>query len=133
MRWRIANVEAIEQLISIILFLLLVLSNVDEDLRRRFLPLDMLMESVADFLLALFNCGEPGVYTSEIHRWILVLGRWILMESVWTMEIRRMVVEAPCREGHASSLDVTRDLLILLLLVVVKIPVLSLCTGSLLP
>jgi hypothetical protein len=127
------NVEAIEQLISIVLFLLLVLLNVGEGLRRMFLPLDMLMESVADFLLALFNCGEPGVNTSEVHRWILVLGRWILMESVWTMEIRCMVVEAPCREGHASSLDVARDLLILLLLVVVKIPVLSLCTGSLLP
>jgi hypothetical protein len=52
---------------------------------------------------------------------------------VWTMEAWHMVMEAPCREGYASSLDVVGDLLVLLLLVVVKIPMLPLCTGSLLP
>jgi hypothetical protein len=93
------------------------------------------MESVADFLLALFNCGEPGVDTSEIHRLLMAHGRWmimIMMTHVWTMKARRMVVEAPCREGHASSLDVAR-VLILLLLVVVEILMLPLCTRSLLP
>jgi hypothetical protein len=92
------------------------------------------MESVADFLLALFNCGESGVDTSEVHRLLMVHGRWMMMMAyVWTMEARRMVVETPCGEGHASSLVVAGDLLILLLLVVVKIPMLPLCTRSLLP
>jgi hypothetical protein len=58
----------------------------------------MLMESVANFLLALFNYGELGVNTSELHRWILVHGRWLMMMAhVWTMEARHMVVEA-CAE-----------------------------------
>jgi hypothetical protein len=95
------------------------------------------MESVADFLLALFNCGEPGVDTSEIHRLLMACGRWMIMimmmmTHVWTMKARRMVMEAPCREGHASSLDVT-GVLVLLLLVVVEILMLPLCTRSLLP
>jgi hypothetical protein len=63
-----ANVEATEQPILIVLFLLLVLSSVDEGLHRMFLSLGMLMESVADFLLALFNYGEPSVDTSKVHR-----------------------------------------------------------------
>jgi hypothetical protein len=127
-----ANVEATEQPIPIVLFFLLVVSNVGEDLCRVFLPLGMLMESVADFLLALFNCGEPSVEAIEVQWWLLVHGRWLMMAHVWTMETWRMAVEASCR-GHVSTLDVTRDLLILLLLVVVKIPMLPLCTGSLLP
>jgi hypothetical protein len=93
-----------------------------------FLPLGMLMESVADFLLALFNCGKPGVDTREVHRLLMAHGRWIMMMAhVWTMEAQCMVMEAPCR-GHASSLDVTGDLLVLLLLVVVEILMLTLCT-----
>jgi hypothetical protein len=129
-----ANVHAIEQPFLIVLFLLLVPMNVGESLHRMFLPLGMLMESVADLLLALFNCGKPGVNMSEVHQWILAHGRWMMMVThVWTMKARHMVMEASCRERHASSLDVARDLLILLLLVVVKIPVLQLCTGSLLP
>jgi hypothetical protein len=57
----------------------------------------------------------------------------MVMTHVWTMEAWRMVVEAPCREGHVSSLDVAGDLHVLVLLVVVKILVLSLRTRSLLP
>jgi hypothetical protein len=53
------------------------------------------------------------------------------MSHVWTIEAWHMVKEAPCREGHASSLNVTGDL-VLPLLIVVKIPVLPLCTESLL-
>jgi hypothetical protein len=128
-----ANIEATEQPIPIILFLLLVLSNVGEGLRRVFLPLGMLMESVADFLLVVFNCGEPSVDMSEVHRLLMAHGRWMMMAHEWTMEAWRMVMEAPCREGHASSVDVAGDLLICLLLVVVKIPMLPLCTRSLLP
>jgi hypothetical protein len=46
--------------------LLLVLLNLVEGLLRLLLPLGMLMESVADFLLALFNYGKPSVDTGEI-------------------------------------------------------------------
>jgi hypothetical protein len=74
-----ANVEATEQQIPIVLFLLLVLSNVGKGLHCMLLPLGMLMENVADFLLALFNCGEPDVDTSEVHRWIPIHGRWLMM------------------------------------------------------
>jgi hypothetical protein len=89
-----ANVEAIKQPIPIVLFLLLVLSNVGEGLCRVFLPLGMLMESVMDFLMALFNCDEPSIDTSEVYRWILVHGRWLMMMAhVWTMEARHMVIE----------------------------------------
>jgi hypothetical protein len=45
------------------------------------------MESVVDFLLALFNCGEPSVDTIEVHQSLLVHGRWpMIMAHVWTME-----------------------------------------------
>jgi hypothetical protein len=93
-----AKVEATEQPISIVLFLLLVLLNVSEGLCRVFLPLGMFKESVADFFLALFDCGEPGVEAIEVHRWLLVHGRWLMMATVWTMEAWCMVVEASCRE-----------------------------------
>jgi hypothetical protein len=69
-----AIVEAIEQPIPIILFLLLVLSNVGKGLLYLFLPLDMLMESVAEFFLVLFNCGKPGVDTSKVHQVLMVHG-----------------------------------------------------------
>jgi hypothetical protein len=74
-----ANVEVTEQPISIVLFLLLVLSNVGEGLHRVFLPLDMLMESVADFLMALFNYDKPSVDTSKVHRLLMAHGRWMMM------------------------------------------------------
>jgi hypothetical protein len=78
--------------------------------------------------------SKPDVDTSEVHQLLLVCGRWMMMVAhVWTMEARHMVMEALCREGHASSLDVARDLLVLLLLVIVKILVLPLCTRSLMP
>jgi hypothetical protein len=47
------------------------------------------MESVADFLLALFNCCEPSVDTSEVHLFLMAHGRWMIMmmmTHVWTME-----------------------------------------------
>jgi hypothetical protein len=57
----------------------------------------------------------------------------MMMTHVWTMKARHMVVETPCRERLAFFLDIAEDLLVLLLLVVVEIPVLPLCTRSLLP
>jgi hypothetical protein len=78
--------------------------------------------------------SKPDVDMSEVPRLLLVRGRWMMMVAhVWTMEAWHMVMEAPCREGYASSLDVAEDLLVLLLLVIVKILVLPLCTRSLLP
>jgi hypothetical protein len=86
--------------------------NVGDGLRRMFLPLGMLMESITDFLLALFNCGEPGVDKIEVHQWVLIHGRrlmmmmMMMMTHVWTMKACHMVVKAPCKESHASPLDV---------------------------
>jgi hypothetical protein len=97
-----ANVEATEQLIPIVLFLLMVLSNVGKGLCRVFLLLGMLMKSVADFLLALFNCEKPGVKAIEVQRLLMAHGRWMMMAHEWTMETWRMVMKAPCREGHVS-------------------------------
>jgi hypothetical protein len=34
----------------------------------------MLMESVVDFLMALFNCGEAGVEPSEVRRLLMAHG-----------------------------------------------------------
>jgi hypothetical protein len=66
---------------------------------------------------------------------VMAHGSWMIMmmTHVLTMEARCMVMETPCTERHASSLDVVGDLLVLMLLVVVEIPMLPLCTGSLLP
>jgi hypothetical protein len=50
------------------------------------------MKSVADLLLVLFNCGEPGVDTSEFHWLFVAHGRWMMMmmTHVWTMKARRI-------------------------------------------
>jgi hypothetical protein len=80
------NVEATEQPVLIVLFLLLVLSNVSEGLCHVLLPLGLLVQSVADVLLTLFNCGEPGIDTSEVHWLLMAHGRWMMMAHVWTME-----------------------------------------------
>jgi hypothetical protein len=73
------------------------------------------MESVADLLLVLFNCGELGVDTSKFHRLFVAHGRlmMMMMTHVWTIKAQHMVVETPCRERHASSLDIAGDLLVL--------------------
>ena len=84
-----------------------------------FLPLGMLVKSVPDLLLVLLDGGELGVKTSILHLLLMIT--------------YGMVVVATGREGHASSLVATRDLLVRLLLVVVKIVVLPLSTWALLP
>ena len=81
----------------------------------------MLVQSVLKLMLVLLNGGEPGVKASVFHGLLMVThGQWMVAHV--------LVVEATSREGHASSLVATRDLLIWLLLVVVKIVVLPLCT-----
>lgn len=120
-----ADVEAAEQPVPIVLLVLLVLMNPGEGLCRLLLPLSMLLKGIIDLLLAFFDGGEPGVKVLMVH-W------WFLMESVWTMEACCVVVEASCREGHASSLGTTIDLLIILLLVEVKVTFAPPCTEFLL-
>ena len=79
----------------------------------------MLVKSVPDLLLVLVDGGEPSVETSILHLLFMITCG--------------MVVVATGREGHASSLVTTRDLLVRLLLVVVKIAILPLPTWALLP
>ena len=81
-----------------------------------FLPLGMLVKSVLDLLLVLLDGGEPGVKASVFHLLVMVThGRWMVGHV--------LVMEAMSREGHASSLVATGDLLVRLLLVIVKIVV----------
>ena len=74
-----------------------------------FLPLGVLVESVPDLLLVLLDGGEPVVETCVLHLLLMVT--------------YGMVMVATGREGHASSLVATGNLLVLLLLVIVKIAV----------
>ena len=101
--------------------LLLVLLDGGKALSCFFLPLGMLLQSVLNLMMVLLNGGELGVKASVFHLLVMVThGRWMVGHV--------LVMEAMSREGHASSLVATRDLLIWLLLVVVKIVVLPLCT-----
>ena len=77
------------------------------------------MKSILDRLLVLLDGGEPGVETSVLHLLLMVTCG--------------MVVVAIGREGHASSLVATGNLLVRLLLVIVKIIVLPLPSWALLP
>ena len=106
--------EMTKQVVPVVILLLLLLLDGDEALSCFFLPLGMLVKSVPDLLLVLLDGGEPGVETSVLHLLLMITCG--------------MVVVAMGREGHASSLVATRDLLVLLLLVVVEIAVLSLRT-----
>ena len=67
------------------------------------------MKSVPNLLLVLLDGSEPGVEMSVLHLLLMITCG--------------MVVVAMSREGHASSLVATGDLLVLLLLVVVVIAV----------
>ena len=74
------------------------------------------MKSVPDLLLVFLDGGEPSVETSILHLLLMIT--------------YGMVVVSMGREGHASSLVATRDLLVRLLLVVVKIAILPLPTSA---
>ena len=74
----------------------------------------MLVQSVLNLMLVLLDGGEPGVEASVFHLLLMVThGRWMMAHV--------LVMEPMSREGHASSLVATGDLLIGLLRVVVKI------------
>ena len=106
--------EMAKQVVPVVILLLLLLLDGDEALFSFFLPLGMLVKSVPDLLLVLLDGGEPGVKTSVLHLLLMITCG--------------MVMVATGREGHASSLVATRDLLVRLLLVIVKIVVLPLPT-----
>ena len=102
-----------KQVVPVVILLLLLLLDGDEALSCFFLPLGMLVKSVSDLLLVLLNGGEPGIEMSVLHLLLMITCG--------------MIMVATSREGHASSLVATRDLLVLLL-VVVEIVVLPLRT-----
>ena len=116
---RVVNVEMAKQVVPVVILLLLLLLDGDKALSCFFLPRGMLVKSVPDLLLVLLDGGEPGVKTSILHLLLMLT--------------YGMVVVATSREGHASSLVATRNLLIGLLLVVVKITILPLLTRALVP
>jgi hypothetical protein len=125
------DVETLEQPVPNVVLLLLLLLDGGEALSCFFLPLVVLMKSVSDLLLSFLDGGEPSVKTSVLHLLLMIThGRW-MMAHVVTMRARVVVVEATSREGHTSSLEAARNLLIGLLLVVVKITVLPLHTRAL--
>ena len=98
-----------KQVVPVVILLLLLLLDGDKALSCFFLPLGMLVKSVLDLPLVLLDGGEPCVKTSILHLLLMIT--------------YGMVVVAMGREGHASSLVATGDLLVLLLLVVVVIAV----------
>jgi len=84
-------------------------------------------------MLVLLDGGEPGVKASVFHLLLIVTHGWQMVAHVLVMIACGMVMEATTREGQASSLVATGDLLIRLLLVVVKIFILPLPIWALLP
>jgi hypothetical protein len=128
----VADVEATEQPILVLTFLLLLLLDVGEGLCRLFQPLGLLVQSVADVLLTFFSGGKPGVEASEVYRLLIAHGRW-MMSHVWALIACRRIMVASGNKGHASSLEVAGDLLIRLMLVIVKVVVLPYLARSLLP
>ena len=106
--------EIAKQVVPDVILLLLLLLNGDEVLSCFFLPLGMLVKSVLDLLLVLLYSGELRVKMSILHLLLMITCGMVMVATV--------------REGHASSLVATRDLLVRLLLVVVKVTILPLPT-----
>jgi hypothetical protein len=122
----VVDVETLEQPVLIVVLLLLLLLDGGDALSCFFLSLGMLVKSVPDLVLSFLDGGEPGVEPRVLH---LLL----MMSHVLIMRACGMVMVATSKEGHASSLEVTGDLLIRLLFVVVVVAVLPLSTRALLP
>jgi hypothetical protein len=129
----VADVEATKQPIPVLTFLLLqLLLDVGEGLRRLFLPLGLLVQSVADVLLTFFNGDKSGVEASEVYRLLMAHGRW-MMSHVWALIACRRLMVASGKEAHVPSLEVAGDLLVRILLVIVEVAVLPYLAWSLLP
>jgi len=107
-------VEILEQVSPILVFLVLVLLNGGEAFSCLRLPLSVLVKLVLDVMLVLFDGGEPTVEAGALHL-LLMIAHGLVMVAIG-------------REGHMSSMMATRDLLIWLLLVVVKVAILPLRT-----
>ena len=106
--------ETLEQVSPILIFLLLVLLNGGEVFSYLCLPLGVLVKLVLDVMLVLFDGGEPTIVVGALHP-LLMIAHGLVMVAIG-------------REGHMSSMMATRDLLIWLLLVVVKVAILPLRT-----
>jgi hypothetical protein len=105
------DVKILEQPVSVVILLLLLLVDGGEALSCFFLPLRELVKSVPDLLLSFLDGGEPGVETSVVYLLLMIShGRW-MMTHVTIMQAHGVVVEAMSEEGHASSLEATRNLL----------------------
>jgi hypothetical protein len=78
----------------------------------------MLVKSVPDFLLSFLDVSKPSVEMSMFHLLLMVTHGQQMVAHVLIMIAYGMVMEATSREGHASSLVATGDLLIWLLIVV---------------
>jgi hypothetical protein len=116
-----------------IVILLLLLLDGGEALSYFFLLLGVLIKSVLDLLLSFLDGGEPSVETSVLHLLFMIShGRW-MMAHVVIMCFHGVVVEAMSREGRTSSLETTRNLLIRLLLIIIKVAILPLRAGALMP
>ena len=111
-RW--VDVETLEQVSAILVFLLLVLLNGSEVFSYLRLPLSVLVKLVLDVMLVLFDGGELVVEAEALHL-LLMIAHGLVMVAIG-------------REGHTSSLMATQDFFILLLLIIVKVDILPLRT-----
>jgi hypothetical protein len=75
----VANVEALEQPVQVVILLLLLLLDGDEALSCFFLPLGVLRKSVLDPLLSFLDGGEPSVETSvRLLLFMISHGQWMM-------------------------------------------------------
>ena len=95
---RRVDVETLEQVSSIFVFLLLVLLNGSEVFSYLRLPLSVLVKLVLDVMLVLFDGGEPAVEAGTLYL-LLMIAHGLVMVAIG-------------REGHTSSLMATRDFFI---------------------
>jgi len=95
---RRVDLETLEQVSSILVFLLLVLLNGGEAFSCLHLPLGVLVKLVLDVMLVLFDGGEPVVEVGVLHLLLMIA--------------HGLVIIAIGKEGHTSSLMATRDFFI---------------------
>ena len=86
----LVDVETLEQVSPILVFLLLVLLNDGEAFSCLRLPLGVLVKLVLDVMLRLFDGGEPVVEAGALHL-LLMIAHGLVMVAIG-------------REGHTSFL-----------------------------
>ena len=87
-RW--VDVETLEQVLPILVFLLLVLLDGGEAFSYLCLPLSVMVKLVLDVMLVLFNGYEPVVEAGALHL-LLMIAHGLFMVAI-------------SKEGHTSSL-----------------------------